>query len=662
MKKTRQKSNQVAGQSFDNSINNDPYEIIYADPRDTEIQIQILEKAQLNAQMARWFLDLEYNQLLWSDGVYEILEIDSKKLGASYDTFLKVVHPDDRPMKDRAQKILGITNKPIEITYRLQMEDGRIKWINEICSADFDQDEKPIRYYGIIQDITRFKLSEKKFTQKEESYKALINALPTGIATYQNKKITFINPAGVRIIEAKEANQLIGQPFTKFIHPDSISNFQKMIKEMASATFEEKLIRMNGSVFNAEITPVPIIIDETPAVHVIFMDITERRELEQSIQRSEKKYRLLTVNLSDLQWALNPQCVVTYINPFEENILGHQAREIIKTKVSQFLTPGSVLSCLIELEKMNSIFQSGKKMEPTKLLLETLRNEGESKWIEVTSTAMYNTANNLIGFSGICHFIPSGEQTERILQEIERLKEREVQLKELIATKDKFISIIAHDLRNPLNSVIGFLDLLQTQYEEFTDSERKEHLELISENANNTLNLLENLLLWARSQTGIIAFQPVNQKLISILKSVEEIFSPAINQKNLKFEIKITDDLEVYADTNMLVSIFQNLVSNAIKYSIPGGTIRVNALETETQVEITVSDNGLGMNTETINKLFKIGEDISIPGTHNEKGSGLGLILCHDFVERHQGNIVVESQLGKGSQFTISLPKIGQSD
>lgn len=658
MKKTPQKSNHVTQQSFEMEAQEDPYEIIYADPRDEEIHLQILKKAQLNSRMARWFLDLEYNQLLWSDGVYEILEIDSKKLGASYDTFLKVIHPEDRPIKEETQKSLGTIKKPIEITYRLQMADGRIKWINEISSADYDHDEKPIRFYGIIQDITHFKLSENKFTQKEDNYKALINALPAGIATYQNQKITFINPAGVRIFDAKEANQLIGQPLKKIIHPDSITNFQKKMKEMAPITFEEKLIRTNGSVVIAEITPVPIIIDETPAVQIIFMDITERRELEKSLKKSEEKFRLLTVNLSDLQWTINPHGIVTYVNPFEENVIGQRADKIIKKKVSQFLTPVSVLSCLIELEKMNSINQSERKMEPSKLILETLSEESERKWIEVTTTAMYDSANKFIGLSGICQKIAKGTQTEHIMKEIDRLSEHEVQLKEVIATKDKFISIIAHDLRSPLNSVIGFLELLQTQYNEFSDSERKEHLGLISENATNTLNLLENLLVWARSQTGNMAFLPVKQKLTSIIQSIKGTFKQAINQKNLGFEILLFDEMEVFADTNMLVSILQNLISNAIKYSRPGGVIQVKAQETESHIEIMVSDNGMGMSKETMNKLFKVGEDISIPGTLYEKGSGLGLILCKDFIERHHGNILVESELGKGSQFTIRIPKI----
>ena len=350
-----------------------------------------------------------------------------------------------------------------------------------------------------------------------------MNLVPAGIAIYQNKKIIFVNPAVIHILGAKGANELIGQPVTKFVDSDSIKNFQKKMDQavlgIPSSTFEEKLFRLNGSVFDAQITPFHTINNEAPAVQVIVIDIT--------------------------------------------------------------------------IDKEN-----------------------------------------------------------------QRLRKNELHLKELIATKDKFLSIIAHDLRSPFNSVIGFLELLLREYDEFNDLERKENISLILENANITLNLLENLLIWAKAQTGRIAFQPVKQKLISILNSVNGSFNSVINHKELTLKISISDDIEIFADTNMLNSIFQNLVSNAIKYSREGGTILINVVQIQNQIEINISDNGIGMSKETINKLFKIGEDISIPGTCNEKGSGLGLILCKDFVERHNGSIFVESELGKGSQFIIRLPQI----
>lgn len=662
MKKLKQKANPFLEQSIGLEENQDPYEIIYADTRNEEIHLQILGKAQLNAQMSRWVLDVEYNLLLWSDGVYEILEIDSQKSGASYDTLLEVIHPEDRPIREEAQKDLFRTKKPMEITYRLQMNDGRIKWINEICSTDFDQNENPVRYYGIIQDITKHKLSEKKFLQKEESYKALINLLPAGIAIYQNKKFTFVNPAGVHILGAKEANELIGKPITKFVHAGSIKNFQKKMNEVAQgmdlSTFEERLIRLDGTFFDAEITPIHTIINENPAVQVIVTDISKQKKTEQALKNSEEKFRRLTFTLSDIIWTINSKGIITYVSPFEENVLGYIAESIIKNSLPKFLTPSSVIACLNELEEMKSIVKSGRKMEPRKLILESIRNDENPKWIEVTSTAMYDSADNFIGFSGTCQDITKRKEADHILDENKRLHENELHLKEIIATKDKFISIIAHDLRSPFNSIIGFLELLQSKYDEFSDLERKENISLISENATITLNLLENLLVWAKSQTGGLTFRPVKQKLSSILNSVNEIFNSAINQKKLTLKLFITDDIEVFADINMLTSLFQNLISNAIKYSRQGDEIGINVQEYQNQIEIIVSDNGNGMSKKTVNKLFKVGEDVSMPGTYNEKGSGLGLILCKEFVEKHNGSILVESELGKGSKFIIRLPQI----
>lgn len=267
------KINSLNESSFSLENNQDPYEIIYADRRNEEVHSQILKKAQLNAHMARWSIDLEYNHSVWSDGVYEILEIDSKKYGASYNSFMKVIHSEDRTIKELAQKALFRTKQPIEITYRLHMNDGRIKWINEICSTDFDQNGNPIRFYGILQDITRFKVFEKKSLEKEEEHLLLINSLPVGIAIYQNEIITFVNLEAIHIFGAKDANELIGQQVFKFILPNSLNNFRKKMNgvshRIASHTFHDQLIRLDGSFFEAEITPLLTFINDNPAVQLI---------------------------------------------------------------------------------------------------------------------------------------------------------------------------------------------------------------------------------------------------------------------------------------------------------------------------------------------------------------------------------------------------------
>lgn len=633
----------------------EPFEIIYADPRDEEIHLKFLNRAQISAHMARWFLDYEYNQLLWSDGIYEILEVDSRKSGASYDTYLDIVHPEDRSIKDSAQKELLATKKPIEISYRLLMKDGRIKWINEICNTDFDKSGNPIRFYGIIQDITRYKLSEEKFKQKEERYKTLIDTLPIGIGIYQNKKMVFVNPAAVRILGATEAHELIEKPIIKMTTPEFINTFrQKMDKVALGETvpsFEEKLFRIDGSVFDAEIIATRINYEGNTAVQIIINDITERKSTEQALIKSEAKFRLLTTNLSDVVWTINSEAEITYISPSVEQLLGYKADEVINSKITKFFTQTSALTCLIKLEEAKSTIIQGRKMEPCKISLEATCKDSTTKWTEISGNVMYDSSDNFIGFSGICQDITERRKAEQILHQNEN------KLKELVATKDKFFSIIAHDLRSPFVSILGFLELLQTQYDDFNDSERKKYISLISENADTTLNLLENLLVWAKTQIGRIAYMPLKQKLLPIVKSVNNTLKSALKLKNITLTIHIPDDIELLADTNMLYTIFQNLISNAIKYSNPGGEVVIRAQNFNENIEIIVSDSGVGMDEEIRNKLFKVEEQVSKPGTSNEKGSGLGLILCKDFIERHNGSIHITSELGKGSQFRIILPQ-----
>lgn len=633
----------------------EPFEIIYADPRDEEIHLKFLNRAQISAHMARWFLDYEYNQLLWSDGIYEILEIDSRRSGASYGTYLDIVHPEDRAIKDSAQKELLDTKKPIEITYRLLMKDGRIKWINEICNTDFDKSGNPIRFYGIIQDITRYKLSEEKFKQKEERYKTLIDSLPIGICIYQNKKMVFINPAAVRLLGATKASDLVEKPIIKMTSPEFIKIFRQKMEKVAIGetipSFEEKLIRIDGSVFDAEIIATHTNYEGSTAVQIIINDITERKITEQALKKSEEKFRLLTTNLSDVVWTVNSEGLITYISPSVEQLIGYNADEVINAKITKFFTTTSALTCLIKLEEAKSTIIQGRKMEPCKISMEAICKDTTTKWTEVSGNAMYDSSENFVGFSGICQNITERRKAEQILQENEN------KLKELIATKDKFFSIIAHDLRSPFVSILGFLELLQTQYDEFNDSERKKYISLISENADTTLNLLENLLVWAKTQTGRIAYMPVKQKLLPIVNSVNNTLKSSLQLKKITLNILVPDDIEIIADTNMLFTIFQNLISNAIKYSNPGNEVLFKAQILNKTIEIIVADSGIGIDEHTKNKLFKVDEQISEPGTANEKGSGLGLILCKDFIVRHNGSIHVESELGKGSQFIIKLPQ-----
>jgi signal transduction histidine kinase len=242
-----------------------------------------------------------------------------------------------------------------------------------------------------------------------------------------------------------------------------------------------------------------------------------------------------------------------------------------------------------------------------------------------------------------------------------KLQSSEMELRELNASKDKFFSIIAHDLRNPFQALIGMTNMLRTGYELFTEEELLEQIGVIESAAENTLQLIENLLQWARAQTGRIQFEPQEFELVVVAGENVYLIDEAAKQKNITVKNDVPDGLVTFADRNMVTTIIRNLITNAVKFTHKGGCITVSAAEKDGLIEVSVEDNGIGMEEDIKNGLFRIDKHQTTKGTENEKGTGLGLILCKEFVEKHGGNIWVESTKGKGSKFFFSLPVNNQA-
>jgi two-component system sensor histidine kinase/response regulator len=259
--------------------------------------------------------------------------------------------------------------------------------------------------------------------------------------------------------------------------------------------------------------------------------------------------------------------------------------------------------------------------------------------------------------------IQNEELLELNLNLEKKVEERTQQLKELNATKDKFFSIIAHDLKNPFNTLMGFTELLRDNFEQFEQKQIKDYISILFETSRSSYTLLKNLLDWARSQTGRLTIQPEKIDLKQMVRNVLQLIEmPAAKQK-MKIQNNIPAGIFVNADANTTDTILRNLVSNALKFTNDGGLITIECKAGNNEIEICVTDTGIGIPEENLDKLFRIDENISTKGTDSETGTGLGLILCKEFVEKNKGKIWVESQLDKGSRFYFTLPafKDGQS-
>ncbi|MFA9389004.1 MAG: sensor histidine kinase [Prolixibacteraceae bacterium] len=286
-------------------------------------------------------------------------------------------------------------------------------------------------------------------------------------------------------------------------------------------------------------------------------------------------------------------------------------------------------------------------------------------------TALYNKAGEPNGI--LCamsrtklNLPPQAEDIMRIVgsritAEIERIKVQtaleisESNLRNANASKDRFFSIISHDLKSPFNSLLGLSEMLVDDVKNKKYNEISSYANQIHDVSSQSYVLLQNLLDWSLTQTGNISYHPEQIKLYELANEVITFLSVLASQKKIKLNASISPDLAVIADRKMLTTILRNLVSNAIKYTQTGGVITLTASLANDKIKMSVSDTGVGIAPKNLEKLFKIENNYSTSGTENESGTGLGLILCKEFTKRHNGDIWVESELGKGSTFNFTI-------
>ena len=313
-----------------------------------------------------------------------------------------------------------------------------------------------------------------------------------------------------------------------------------------------------------------------------------------------------------------------------------------------------------QIAEMQTKYDSEKKEKENELL----RKNSEIQNLAIAKQT--NLRNSFIGLSIIVilmiisllnRYRLNKKANQLLIHKNEVISNQHDELKETNSTKDKFFSIISHDLRSPFNSILGFSNILVDDYDNIDDSQKKMIISSLNKSSKLAYDLLANLLTWARTQTGRIE---INKELLNLKELVETSIAPYVlnaTEKDITIIINIPSETIISIDKNTSTTFISNLVSNAIKFTPQGGSITIKYLENKDNIELHIIDTGIGMSSETIKKLFKIDEDISTNGTNNEKGTGLGLILCKEFINKNGGDISVKSEIGKGSEFIISLPK-----
>jgi len=369
-------------------------------------------------------------------------------------------------------------------------------------------------------------------------------------------------------------------------------------------------------------------------------------------QESDEKIKKLTMAVEQSPSMImisDKEGFIEYINPRLSEITGYVLSDIKDTDLFNHHATHNSEEIVNEITEAVT---NGRKWQGNTC---HARKSGELFWESTTISPIYDNDGHLTGYIKVAEDI-----TEKRKAEV-AIKKYSEELRESNASKDKMFSIIAHDLRTPFNGLLAFSDILSNDYDSLTREEVQEYIEVIRDLSQNTFNLLEKLLQWSRLQTGRMEFKPVKIPFREISDNVINLLKANAIGKGIQFSANIEEGLTVYGDSNMVNAVTRNLASNAIKFTPENGTVIITAHTLSgNMAEITVADTGIGINSEDLLKLFRVETQHSTKGTKGETGTGLGLLLCMEFVDRNGGEIRIESEPGKGSRFIFTLPLANQ--
>jgi PAS domain S-box-containing protein len=376
-------------------------------------------------------------------------------------------------------------------------------------------------------------------------------------------------------------------------------------------------------------------------------DITERKQTEEELAQEQYLLHTLMDNLPDHIYFKDHASRFIRISKTLAQMFGlsDPAEAVGKTDFDFFTGEHAQQA----FDDEQNIIRTGQMLSIEE---KETHHDRPDTWVSTVKLPLRNKEGKIIGTFGTSRDITERKKTD------EEIKLKNELLQTINAEKDKFFSILAHDLKGPLSAFLGATQILTEEIQNMTLEEIKEIAISMKESASNIFGLLENLLEWSRLKRGMMDFIPVTFNATQKITECIEVLVESARKKEIKVTYSLPEDLTIYADSHMFETIIRNLVSNAIKFTPKSGEICVSASTTpDNSVEIKISDTGIGMDKELIGKLFQLNEKTSRKGTEGEPSTGLGLLLCKEFIEKHGGKIWVESEEGKGSTFVFTIPE-----
>lgn len=539
-----------------------------------------------------------------------------------------------------------------EITF--VKKDGRRLEVLGNFSVTYDAQKRIKHIGGIFSDIT----AKKAFEQELLLMRAIFEASNDGIAVESGNSFVIVNNSFAKIFGYEKGDDLLNTNPMSLVDESDYKRIKgyteaRARKEAAPNHYEFLSKQKNGTKNYIEVSVTSFEFKDDIFFVVISRDVSERKRVQQAIKDSEERYRTITENLDDSLWTAEragSNIRYTFFTSSIEKITGYSQSEFLQdTRYFFKITfPDDFKMVKEKLRKfINNYYKSSEE-----LVFRIIHKQGHLVWIKNKITVTRDRHGVILKMFGLISDVSIQKKAE------EEVRKSSDNLKKLNDTKDRFISIVSHDLRTPFSSILGFTDILLND-DEISAEESKQYIGYIQESAQSMLALVNSLLDWTRLQTGRIRFEPAKIDLYESVKKAFDSLSGFAIKKGITLENLVTEEVNVFADKNLLSQVFGNLLSNALKFTQSGGTISISFAQSDVPrfIEVWVKDSGTGISKENLLKVFDVDAKFTSEGTAGEKGTGLGLSLVYEIVEKHGGKIWVESKVGKGTTFKFTLPK-----
>jgi len=621
--------------------------------KNTEIQLRKIEQRnniiQSAAHIGYWEYEIETNKVNWSDELFRICGHEPQSFEPTLEKAYSVIYPGDVPYITTSFNTIldNYTERTREI--RIVRPGGEIRWVISRSVLLRDTKGEPVKMFGYFLDITDRKNNEIKLTQSEILFRSLFNGAGMGIALVNIDGKPFkVNERFARMLEYTE-EELYQLTFDKFTYPDDINKdyslyLQVIQKKIDNYEIEKRYVTKSGKIFWGLLT-ISVVSDENMdfsfAVGMV-QDINKRKIAETKLQESEKQFKLF-VNQA-------PTAIAMFDTHM--NFIAVSSQYLEDYNIKEGVIGKNLYDVFPEIgEGWKSIYQEslgGKFIRRLKDPFE--RQDGTLIWLRWEVRPWYDY-NNKIG--GVVLF--SEDITEDIRQEESILKLNR-ELEQLNQQKVKLFSLIAHDIKSPVANCVGLLNVISVNKDSMSKQELLNYFRMLEKSAATVNELIDELLTWTQTQFHSLTLKPEKILLNDTIQKILKLVTPVAAGKSITIQLEIDSSISLWADQTMLSAIIRNLISNAIKFTKPGGTVKISAEVKKSYALISVTDNGIGIKEEDMDKLFNSKSHFTSYGTSGEKGTGLGLDISKSFVHQNGGEIFVTSKVGVGSTFSFTMP------